>query len=475
MRKTQRPVYLFLLAVVLLNTLLWLDSFDRYLSSRYHITLSATLPERAFFVSHQTQALIANAQQFINTKLTQFQGSAQHNSSLDLPKLTAKVNAVSTAATPKTEIAHDTPATASAVPAPVAPVAPAPVASVPTAPVAVAPVPVASAPTAPVAVAPVPVASAPTAPVPAAPAPVASVAIAPVAVAPVAIAPVAVAPVAVAPVAVAPALVAAPAKAPSAPTAPPLSPTPTQTPAPTATVLPKSSTAPVAAVSSATTSTSKETAPTALPKVLFAGDSMMQGVAPLVINQLRKENPKGIFVDLSAQSTGLTVRRYFDWPTKIKDETLNRGFELIAVFLGPNDPWDIYEGAKRFAFGTPEWEDKYRDRVIEVMQFAQDKKVHVIWIGLPNMKEDRVKRGAVVQNKIFKEQASLFNFDYLSTEDFLGGLDEPFKKFIDEPGKGQVMLRADDGIHFTQAGLRLISARLYELIKKQAKPSATSP
>jgi hypothetical protein len=52
----------------------------------------------------------------------------------------------------------------------------------------------------------------------------------------------------------------------------------------------------------------------------------------------------------------------------------------------------------------------------------------------------------------------------------LGSLDEPFKKFANEPGKGQVMLRADDGIHFTQAGLRLISNRLYELIKIQAKP-----
>ena len=426
MRKTQRPVYLFLLAVVLLNTLLWLDSFDRYLSSRYHITLSATLPESAFVVSHRTQALIADAQQFIKSKLAQLQGSEKHHSSVDSPKLTAKVNAASTAASPKTDITHTTPETAAAVPASVA--------SIPVAPVA--------------------------------------------AVAPVPAAPVTVAPVApVAPLAP----VAAPAKAPSTPTAPPLSTTPTQTLSPTATVPPKSSTAPVAAASSATTSTSKETAPTSivtpttLPKVLFAGDSMMQGVAPLVINQLRKENPKGVFVDLSAQSTGLTVRRYFDWPTKIKEETLNRGFELVAIFLGPNDPWDIYEGAKRFAFGTPEWKDKYRDRVIEVMQFAQDKKVHVIWIGLPNMKEDRVKRGAVVQNKIFKEQASLFNFDYLSTEDFFGGLDEPFKKFMDEPGKGQVMLRADDGIHFTQAGLRLISARLYELIKKQAKPSATSP
>ena len=102
MRKQQRPIYLFLLAVVLLNTLLWLDSFDRYLSSRYHITLSATLPEGAFFVSHQTQAHIANAQQFIKTKLTQFQGSEQHTSSLDLPKISAKVNAVLAAATPKT-------------------------------------------------------------------------------------------------------------------------------------------------------------------------------------------------------------------------------------------------------------------------------------------------------------------------------------------------------------------------------------
>jgi len=468
MRKTQRPVYLFLLVVVLLNTLLWLDSFDRYLSSRYHITLSATLPESAFFVSHQTQALIANAQHSIKSKLAQLQGSEKHLSSVDSPKLTAKVNAASTAASPKIEVAHAAPETATAVAAPVAslPVTPA---AAPVAPAPVAPVPVAPLPVAPVPVAPVPVAPVPVAPVPVAPVPVAPIPVAPIPVAPIPVAPIPVAPVPVAPAPVVPALATAPAKAPSAPIAPPSFTTPTQTPAP------------VAVASSATTSMSKETAPnptvapTTLPKVLFAGDSMMQGVAPLVINQLRKENPKGVFVDLSAQSTGLTVRRYFDWPTKIKDETLNRGFELVAIFLGPNDPWDIYEGAKRYAFGTPEWEDRYRDRVIEVMQFAQDKKVHVIWIGLPNMKEDRVKRGAVVQNKIFKEQASLFNFDYLSTEDFLGGLDEPFKKFMDEPGKGQVMLRADDGIHFTQAGLRLISARLYELIKKQAKPSATSP
>ncbi len=72
MSKAQRPLYLFLVAVVLLNTLLWLDSFDRYLSSRYHITLSATLPERAFALSRQTQDLITHVQQLTSAKLVQF-------------------------------------------------------------------------------------------------------------------------------------------------------------------------------------------------------------------------------------------------------------------------------------------------------------------------------------------------------------------------------------------------------------------
>ena len=441
MSKIQRPFYLLLVAAVLLNTLVWLDSFDRYLSSRYHIALSAALPERAFALSRQVHALITHTQQFGAAKLAQLLAPPHRDAEPAAPKLTAKLNPTPAATqTNKGTTAPANLALAAPIVTATAVVAPAPASASASASV---PVPVSGAIPVPV---PVPVPASVPAPVPDAPA---VVTMKPSA------------------------ATAAPASAASTVVAP----APTAVPAPAA-VTATTSSAPLTATPNTPTTSGKvagagadvATAAVTFPKVLFAGDSMMQGVAPLVINQLRKENPKGVFVDLSAQSTGLTVRRYFDWPTKIKDETLARGFELVAVFLGPNDPWDIYDGAKRYAFGTPEWEEKYRDRVIEVMQFAKEQQVHVIWIGLPNMKEERVKRGAIVQNKIFKEQAGQFNFDYLSTEDFLGGLDEPFKKFVEEPGKGQVMTRADDGIHFTQAGLRLISARLYELIKKQAKP-----
>lgn len=201
------------------------------------------------------------------------------------------------------------------------------------------------------------------------------------------------------------------------------------------------------------------------PRVLFAGDSMMQGVAPLVISSLRKNYPNGFFSDQSRQSTGLTVKRYFDWPTKIKDEVTRQNFDTVIIFLGPNDPWDIYEDGKRYIFPSDDWVEKYRSRVSEVLEFSRDHNVKVIWVGLPNMRDDRVKKGAVLENQVFREETAKFGFDFFPTEPIIGRLDEPFKKHIDDPDKGKVAVRADDGIHFTPTGLRLISSGLVDLLK----------
>lgn len=200
------------------------------------------------------------------------------------------------------------------------------------------------------------------------------------------------------------------------------------------------------------------------PRILFAGDSMMQGVAPIVISKATKLYPKGYFSDLSKPSTGLTVKRYFDWPTKIKDEIGQRHFDTVVIFLGPNDPWDIMEGGKRYIFPSEEWVQKYRARVVEVLEYSKSKGVHVIWIGLPNMRNDRIRKGAIVENQVFHEETARYGYDYLSTEEILGSLDEPFSRHINHPSKGKVAVRAEDGIHFTPEGLRLIGARVFELI-----------
>jgi len=205
------------------------------------------------------------------------------------------------------------------------------------------------------------------------------------------------------------------------------------------------------------------------PKILFAGDSMMQGVAPLVISQLKKQYPKALLLDLSKQSTGLTVRRYFDWPTKIREETAKRGIREVVIFLGPNDPWDITENKQRFVFPSQEWENKYRERVVEVMQYAKDRQMRIVWIGLPGMRNERVRKGAAIQNRIFREECSRFGFQYLNTEDLFGAVDAPFTKYISDERNRQVLVRADDGTHFTRTGLRLLADRLLPLLQGSAE------
>ncbi|WP_018604377.1 SGNH/GDSL hydrolase family protein [Uliginosibacterium gangwonense] len=204
---------------------------------------------------------------------------------------------------------------------------------------------------------------------------------------------------------------------------------------------------------------------TGQPRILFAGDSMMQGLAPFVIAGLRKTYPNAYFSDQSKQSTGLTVKRYFDWPTRIKEEVLKQKFQAVVIFLGPNDPWDIYEDGVRYTFPSEKWVEKYRSRVREVLAFCKERNVDVIWVGLPNMRDGRVKQGAIVENKVFQEEALQYGFDYFPTEHLVGSLDMPFQKQIDDPVKGKVVVRADDGIHFTPTGLRLISSPLVELMK----------
>lgn len=205
-------------------------------------------------------------------------------------------------------------------------------------------------------------------------------------------------------------------------------------------------------------------------RILLAGDSMMQGVAPLLMRDLARLHPDWEVHDLSRQSTGLTVRRYFDWPVRIADEMDAKSLTLVVIFLGPNDPWDLVVDGKRHVFPSPEWALHYAQRVDEVLAAAVERQVRVIWVGLPAMKEGRIHQGAVLQNHIFHARAQNWGTDYLATEPLIGILSEPFRKFIRQESGQARNLRAEDGIHLTPTGLRLIHQTLLAHIEKAVQP-----
>jgi len=201
-------------------------------------------------------------------------------------------------------------------------------------------------------------------------------------------------------------------------------------------------------------------------RILFAGDSMMQGVAPLVMRQWAVQHPDWQMQDLSRQSTGLTVKRYFDWPAKIVEEMDAQSLTLVVVFMGPNDPWDMVVEGQRHVFPSSGWAYHYALRVDEILAAAAQRGVRVIWLGLPAMREGRLKEGAALINQVVHARVKTWGADYLATEPLIGVLSEPFKKFkLDEKGQS-VNLRADDGVHLTPAGLRKIQQALQSHVEQ---------
>lgn len=200
-------------------------------------------------------------------------------------------------------------------------------------------------------------------------------------------------------------------------------------------------------------------------KVLLAGDSMMEGLVAFISRDLKK-NYNLETVNLSKKSTGLSFPSNFDWPQTIETQIeQNRDVKVLVVFLGPNDPWDIgLKGGKLLRFKSEDWEALYRSRIQRIMQVAQAHQVTVIWMGLPNMKTPKLNDGVHYLNQLFESEMNLYQQIYIPTVELLGNPEGQYTKFIVVPDQGSVSVRAEDGIHFSPRGQRMLAQSVTRLI-----------
>ncbi|OYQ79414.1 hypothetical protein B9T19_06480 [Ignatzschineria sp. F8392] len=200
-------------------------------------------------------------------------------------------------------------------------------------------------------------------------------------------------------------------------------------------------------------------------KLFFVGDSMMQGVAPRIKQALyQKEGIDG--VDLSKQSTGLSYPNFYNWP-KVVEETLakDQDIRVMVVYLGANDPWDFpVPGRKQYLrFKSAEWERAYRSRIRQILLSAKAHDIPVIWLGAPCMRKDKLHNDMIYLNRLYQAEVERFNGYYLPTSEILGCSDAGYAAHV-VTDKGQQRVRANDGIHFTVAGQRMVGNRVIDLL-----------
>lgn len=201
-------------------------------------------------------------------------------------------------------------------------------------------------------------------------------------------------------------------------------------------------------------------------KVFFAGDSLMQGVAPFAQKHLSGSYGT-VSLNLSKQSTGLSYPGFFDWPATIeKNLKDDPAIKLLVVFLGPNDPWDFADPenkGKILRFKTPEWEAVYRSRVQRIVQSAERSGTKIIWLGIPYMKGRKLNDQMLYLDSVLADELRGKAL-WLPTAGMLSGGAAEYRDTAPYQGKNERM-RSKDGIHFTPKGQKYLAEYIAEHIR----------
>jgi hypothetical protein len=198
-------------------------------------------------------------------------------------------------------------------------------------------------------------------------------------------------------------------------------------------------------------------------RVVVVGDSLADGVG-----YFAEQVFKPFFVDVSRQgqiSTGLARLDYYDWFARMQLIVDQYRPDLTIVMLGENDNQSLQtpDGHVDADIGTFQWGGAYEQRVEQFARIASSGGGHVIWVGLPNERDESRWDFVQRQNAIFAEVADrLPNVSYFDTWNTFAAPDGGYTAYYRDGGTLE-LVRADDGVHFNPDGYTLLAEKVAEL------------
>ena len=194
--------------------------------------------------------------------------------------------------------------------------------------------------------------------------------------------------------------------------------------------------------------------------ILLIGDSLMNGMA----TGLRSEIPPQFkIIDRGRPSTGLCNRAYFDWPSAAEKATRETQPDWVIIHLGGNDGQDILHEGKWLRFGSDEWIREYQHRAVAMIQGIQRSAPNamIAWVGLPAMRSGKYAEKSRKIEQVQRQAAQQGHVIYIDGKKAMGG---EYAKTGPGPDGRVVILRADDGIHYSRAGGGLLGKALGETL-----------
>jgi hypothetical protein len=192
-------------------------------------------------------------------------------------------------------------------------------------------------------------------------------------------------------------------------------------------------------------------------RVAVIGDSLSQGLGPAIERWM---NPSVVRVlSLGRQSTGLSREDYFNWQAGMRQIVEEFRPDLVFVLLGSNDAQaQISRDGTAIPVGSVQWLEGYRERAADLLREATRAGTHVVWVGIPIVRERQRWDFYRRVNDIYRDTASADPLGtYVDTWTPFEGRDGGYTAFVRNDRGDLVEVRATDGVHFTPTGYAFLA------------------
>jgi uncharacterized protein len=195
-------------------------------------------------------------------------------------------------------------------------------------------------------------------------------------------------------------------------------------------------------------------------KILMIGDSMIAGGFGLFLAQ-DLERQHGYVVDRRGKSsTGLARPDFHDWISAGKAARDEAKPAAVVCMFGGNDGQGLHMGRHAdpqwIRYGEPGWTPEYRRRVNAFADAVTVAGERLIWIGMPQMRLDRLHERVAHMNTIYAaEMAIRPNARFVPIWEVLAEHGK-YSDHLEIAGK-RTRVRTGDGVHITTAGAHYLA------------------
>lgn len=193
------------------------------------------------------------------------------------------------------------------------------------------------------------------------------------------------------------------------------------------------------------------------PRILVAGDSMMQGIDAFMSDRLgsRAQIFRDVYPNSGISKPGL------DWARRARDQTRRVRPDASVVFLGANEGFPLpYASARSVPCCGPVWSAELARRVRSMMiTYGRGGKADVLWLSIPAPRSgERQALQNVVNAAVLKAAEGLPRVRVVRLDQVFtpGGV---YREVITYRGR-RVRVRESDGIHLSLEGAEIAASRV---------------